>query len=69
MRRPVWLTPVTLLACALAVNVTGQQRDQGAKTVSGRTVWDGVYTGSRLRVPIALLAGDVDRQRARQQRD
>jgi mono/diheme cytochrome c family protein len=28
---------------ALAVNVTGQQRDQ-AKTSSGRTVWDGVYT-------------------------
>ncbi len=51
MRRWAWLTSVTLLACALAVNVTGQQRDQ-AKTSSGRTVWDGVYTeeqGSRGR--------------------
>ena len=43
MTRAAWLVSVTLLACALAVNVTGQQRDQ-AKTSSGRTVWDGVYT-------------------------
>ena len=43
MRRPAWLASVALLACALAVNVTGQQRDQ-AKRSSGRTVWDGVYT-------------------------
>jgi mono/diheme cytochrome c family protein len=43
MRRWAWLTSVTVLVWALAVNVTGQQRDQ-AKTSSGRTVWDGVYT-------------------------
>lgn len=42
MRRWAWLMSVALLACALAVNVTGQQRAQ-AKS-SGRTVWDGVYT-------------------------
>jgi mono/diheme cytochrome c family protein len=48
MTRPAWLTSVALLACALAVNVTGQQRDQ-AKTSSGRTVWDGVYTEEQAR--------------------
>ena len=48
MRRQACLTSVALVACAtLAVNVTGQQRDQEAQTVSGRTVWDGVYTGEQ----------------------
>ena len=49
MRRLAWLTSVTLLACALAVNVTGQQRDRDAKTTPARTVWDGVYTGEQAR--------------------
>jgi pimeloyl-ACP methyl ester carboxylesterase/cytochrome c553 len=45
MRRRACVTAVALLAsAALAVNVTGQQRDQEAKAVQGRTVWDGVYT-------------------------
>ena len=45
MRRLACLTSITLFACAtLAATVTGQQRAQEAKTISGRTVWDGVYT-------------------------
>src|SRR6267378_7157138 len=49
MRWLVWLTSVTLLACALAVNVIAQQRDQDAKATPGSTVWDGVYTGEQAR--------------------
>ncbi len=49
MTRPAWLTSVAFLACALAVNVAGQQRDQGTKSTSGRTVWDGVYTEEQAR--------------------
>lgn len=45
MRRPACLTSIALLAwVTLAVGVTGQQRDQAVKAISGRTVWDGVYS-------------------------
>jgi cytochrome c len=45
MRRQAFLISVMLLASAtLAVSVAGRQRDQETKTVSGRTVWDGVYS-------------------------
>ena len=48
MTRQACSISVTLLASiALAVTVIAQQRDQEAKAVSGRTVWDGVYTGEQ----------------------
>ena len=50
MRRWACVTAVTWVACAtLSVDVTGRQRDQEAKAISGRTVWDGVYTEAQAR--------------------
>ncbi len=50
MRRLACLTSITLFACAtLAATVTGQQRDQEATAIPGRTVWDGVYTEEQAR--------------------